>query len=221
MSFKESVAVISQNLINCFKFQQNDQDEVVYDPDEIFGDSDGNTKSNNFSRLSRSSKMSTRGSAMRSNRSTMKGGSGRHSGQNPGHRASVAVIECPLPSLMGSGSATEFGTAGSSTIDLINQVPSSHNVGIGIRPSFNVPITNNVSVNALEISPASPEREKLVEIYVLNEGTIKNALENENCKSSRQTLSHLKKFFEEIERDAIVLMANKNGDLRGFLEFLI
>ena len=137
-------------------------------------------------------------------------------------RQSVAVVECPLPSLMGKSSQehTSYDPAGNprdSNMSLNNRSGPRMSCVKPVfvdptRPSVAIPIGNQASVSALEVCPASPEREKLIEIYIITTHSITKA----------ESLPHLSHYFQNVERDSIVILANEDDndftieDLRKF-----
>lgn len=124
-------------------------------------------------------------------------------------RQSVAVVECPLPSLLGKGSeermrestfdgresSTSFSQGGGPRMSCVLANPP-------VRPSIAIPISRNVSVSALEVCPASPEREKLIEVYFCSTHTVTKA----------ESIQHLSCYFQNVERDALVVLANEEDD---------
>lgn len=105
-----------------------------------------------------------------------------------GARASVAVVECPIPSLVADNRTSK------TSVDSVG----------AYRPSIAIPITKNASVSALEVLPASPEKEKFIEIYAITKESVITAQ-----KSGR--FPYLVKFFEETERDALKLILSDNN----------
>lgn len=99
-------------------------------------------------------------------------------------RNSVAVVECPIPSLCKN-----------------EKESSDEENDCSVRPSIAIPIERNASVSALEVLPASPDREKLIEIYIINDYVVKYA------SADSQILKHLIKFMEEVEKDSIKIYA--------------
>jgi len=138
-------------------------------------------------------------------------------------RQSVAVVECPLPSLMGKSSGGNIHDNG---FDHLGNRDSNMSVNRSgprmscVKPVFvdpaqptqKIAIARNASVSALEVCPASPEREKLIEIYIITTHSITKA----------ESLPHLTQYFQNVERDAIAIIANEddddftNEDLRKF-----
>jgi len=102
-------------------------------------------------------------------------------------RTSVAVVECPIPSLMGKSSRESL-----SDTEKGGTKPE-------VRASIAIDVGRNASVSALEVLPASPEREKLIEIYCVTGATIESA----------ENFSHLVKFMEEAEKEAIIICATQ------------
>jgi len=146
---------------------------------------------------------------------------GKRTTQQSHGRQSVAVVECPLPSLMGKSSQehTSYDPAGNprdSNMSLNRSGPRMSCVKPvfvdPVRPSVAIPIGNQASVSALEVCPASPEREKLIEIYIITTHSITKA----------ESLPHLSQYFQNVERDSIVIIANEEDndftieDLRKF-----
>jgi len=102
-----------------------------------------------------------------------------------GKRQSIAVVECPLPNLMGRYSESQRTS--------IQQRASASPATSTMRQSIAIPISKNASVSALEVCPASPEREKLIELYIYTSHTVERA-KNE---------AHLVQYLQGIERHAV------------------
>ena len=138
-------------------------------------------------------------------------------------RQSVAVVECPLPSLMGKNSEennSSYNIDGTKNRESSMSLTRGPRMSCSVKPPVigvggqnsnnansqqpqNIQITRNVSVSALEVCPASPEREKLIEIYVITTHSITKA----------ESLPHLSQYFQNVERDAIAIIANEeDGD---------
>jgi len=111
-------------------------------------------------------------------------------------RNSCAIVECPVANLVGRTS--DISTA--SRMSLKNKDVD--------RPSIAIPIcpedpTIPVAVSALEVCPASPEREKLIELYCYTHHAVKNA----------NNIKVLQKFMQGIEREAVTLCVNPEAPL--------
>jgi len=123
------------------------------------------------------------GTNLKSNRVSMTGVPG-----DPfqGKRQSIAVVECPLPNLVGRCSESQ-------RTSIQQRASCSPATSVLARQSIAIPISRNASVSALEVCPASPEREKLIELYIYTSHTVENA-KNE---------THLVQFLQGIERHAV------------------
>lgn len=113
-------------------------------------------------------------------------------------RQSIAVVECPIPNLIGRASEAQRGSMGGSKNSTTSFIQGS------TRPSIAIPINKNTSVSALEVCPASPEREKLIEFYIYTSHTVAHA---------SATGQHLQKFLQETERDAVTICVNPDEPL--------